>query len=69
MALKFHAIMKITKMIGEEYKEMYAGSYQKDIQTKMNLRDGFQGFKSDSADCVLDHCAHFPITIVLFYDE
>lgn len=35
----------------------------------MNLRDGFQGFKSDSCDTVLDHCAHFPITIVLFYDE
>ena len=31
LALKFHAIMQITKMIGEEYKEMYSGSYKKDI--------------------------------------
>ena len=69
LALKYHAIMRITNMISDEYKEMYASSYNKDIGTQMNMKEGFQGFKSDSSDCVLDHCAHFPMTIVLFYDE
>ena len=56
-------------MIGEDYKDMYASQYARDNETKMALRDGFQGFRSDSADCVLEHLAHYPVTIVLFYDE
>ena len=37
--------------------------------TKMAFRDGFTGMKSDSADFSLEHCAHYPLTIVLFYDS
>lgn len=25
--------------------------------------------KSDSSDYVIEHCAHFPLTLVLFYDS
>lgn len=25
--------------------------------------------KSDSSDYIVEHCAHFPLTLVLFYDE
>lgn len=68
MALKFHAILQISKMIGEEYKEMYPSQYAKDTQAKIALREGFKGFNSDSADCIVEHCTHYPVTIVLFYD-
>lgn len=35
----------------------------------MAFRDGFTGMKSDSADFILEHCAHYPLTLVLFYDS
>lgn len=35
----------------------------------MAFRDGFTGMKSDSIDYVLEHCAHYPLTLVLFYDQ
>ena len=69
LAIKFHAIMQITKLIGEEYREMYPERYQFDPSTKMAFRDGFTGMKSDSADYILEHCAHYPLTLVLFYDS
>ena len=33
------------------------------------MREGFTGMKSDSADFILEHQTHYPITIVLFYDS
>lgn len=61
--------MQITKMMGEEYKEMYPNQYYNDANTKLAFRDGFTGMKSDSSDYILEHCAHFPLTLVLFYDS
>lgn len=61
--------MQITKLMGEEYREMYPNQYQFDPSTKLAFRDGFTGMKSDSADYILEHCAHYPLTLVLFYDS
>lgn len=69
LAIKFHAIMQITKLMGEEYREMYPERYQFDPSTKIAFRDGFTGMKSDSTDFILEHCAHYPLTLVLFYDS
>ena len=55
--------------MGEEYKEMYPHQYQQDTDIKLAFKNGFEGFKSDSLDYILDHCAHFPLTLVLFYDS
>lgn len=35
----------------------------------MAFKEGFTSFKSDSTDHILEHSAHYPLTIVLFYDE
>ena len=35
----------------------------------MAFRDGFTGMKSDSSDYIIEHCAHFPLSLVLFYDS
>ena len=69
LALKFFQLMQITKLMGEEYKEMYPNQYYNDVGTKLAFRDGFTQFKSDSSDYILEHCAHFPLTLVLFYDS
>ncbi len=55
-------------MLGDEYKEMYPTDYKRHTPTKIALKDGFRGYQSESSDCVVEHCAHYPITIVLFYD-
>ncbi len=41
LAYKFFTIMQVTKLMGEEYKEMYPNQYYKDPSTKMAFRDGF----------------------------
>ena len=61
--------MQVTKLMGEEYKEMYPGQYYNDPSTKMAFRDGLTSFSSDSSDFILEHCPHFPMTLVLFYDS
>lgn len=48
---------------------MYESQYGKDNQVKMAFRDGMQGFKSDGADTVVEHLDHYPVTIVLFFDN
>ena len=55
--------------MGEEYKEMYPSQFYNDPNTKIAFRDGFTGMKSDSSDHIVEHAAHFPLTLVLFYDE
>ena len=55
--------------MGEEYKEMYPSQYFNDANTTMAFRDGFTAMKSDSTDYILEHAAHFPLTLVLFYDQ
>jgi len=35
----------------------------------MAFRDGFTSFSSDSSDYILEHCPHFPLTLVLFFDS
>jgi hypothetical protein len=35
----------------------------------MAFKNGLEGFKSDSMDFIMQNCAHFPLTIVLFYDS
>ena len=69
LAIKFHALMQITKLMAEEYKEMYPERYQFDPNTKIAFRDGFTEMKSDSTDFILEHCAHYPLTLVLFFDS
>ena len=55
--------------MGDEYKEMYPHLYQQDSEVKLAFRNGLEGFKSDSVDFMLEHCALFPISLVLFYDS
>ena len=48
---------------------MYPNVCANDPNAKIAFRDGLTNFKSDSADYILEHNAHFPITLVLFYDS
>ena len=54
--------------MSEEYKEMYAKDYVKDPETKLAFKDGLTALQSDSCDFQIEHCPHFPVTLVLFYD-
>lgn len=56
-------------MMGEEMKEMYPKQFKDDPQTIVAFKNGFTSFKSDSSDHLLQHCEHFPLTLVLFYDS
>ena len=70
LAMKFHAILQLTKLMGDEYKEMYQHQYNKDVNSKLAFINGFTSFESDSTDYVLEHCSNAPtITLVLFYDS
>lgn len=70
LAMKFHAILQLTKLMGDEYKEMYQHQYNKDVNSKLAFINGFTSFESDSTDYVLEHCSNSPtITLVLFYDS
>ena len=48
---------------------MYPSQFFNDANTKLAFRDGFTGMKSDSSDYILEHSAHYPLTLVLFYDS
>lgn len=61
--------MMVTRMMGEEMKEMYPKQFKDDPNTICAFKNGFTGFKSDSTDHILQHCDHFPLTLVLFYDS
>jgi len=61
--------MQITKMMGDEFREMYPKDFYNDANTKLAFRDGFTSFKSDSCDNILEHSHQFPITLILFYDS
>jgi hypothetical protein len=54
--------------MADEFKEMYPGTYD-DHEVKSAFKNGLEGFKSDSADFILEHSAEHPISIVIFYDE
>jgi hypothetical protein len=69
LAYKFHSLMQMTLLMGDEYKEMYPKDLAKDPSTKMAFKLGITSFKSDSADFVVEHYPKLPITIVLFYDS
>lgn len=47
--------MKITKLMGEEYQEMYRNQFFGDPSIKIAMKEGFTGMKSDSADFILEH--------------
>lgn len=60
----------------EEFKEEYPEDYKNniDIQKAFNsgsnaYSTGFQSYKSDSVDYMLEHHNTFPLTMVLFYDS
>ena len=44
LAIKFHAILQISKMLGDEYREMYPTDYKRHTPTKIALKDGFRGY-------------------------
>lgn len=48
---------------------MYPNVLPNDPNAKIAFREGFTQLKSDSADYILEHNAHYPITLVLFYDS
>jgi hypothetical protein len=48
---------------------MYPHQFEQDADLKLAFHHGLEGFKSDSLDFVMEHAAHFPLTLVLFYDS
>ena len=60
--------MQIARMMEDEFREMYP-QFEEDPELKMAFRAGMEGFQSDSLDFVQNHNAHFPLTLVLFYDS
>lgn len=69
LANHFFTIMQIAKMMGDEYREMYPKDFYNDASTKLAFRDGLTQMSSDSSDNIMEHCAQFPITLILFYDS
>ena len=67
--MKFHALIQITRMMADEFREMHPHQFTSDPDVKIAFRNGLEGFKSDSVDLILSHNDDFPITIVLFYDS
>ena len=60
--------MQIARMMEDEFREMYP-QFEEDPELKMAFRAGMEGFQSDSLDFVQNNNAHFPLTLVLFYDS
>ena len=50
----------------EEYKEEFPDD--SDPSTAMAFYTGFQSYKSDSVEYLLEHHDKYPLTLVLFYD-
>jgi len=53
----------------EEYKDEYPEEFERDAATKEAFKMGFQSYRSDSIDYVLEHHEEWPGTMVLFYDS
>ena len=69
LAYKFLTIIQVTRMLGNEFQEMYPQIYNADPKTKIAIKDGLTGMKSDSADFLMEHSFKYPITLILFYDS
>lgn len=67
LAHRFLAILRITKLMADEFREMYP--HHHDANVKVAFRQGFEGMKSDSADFVLNHSFTYPVTIAVFFDS
>ena len=59
--------MEMNRIMEEEYKEEFPDD--KDPSTLLAFRTGFQSYKSDSVDYLLEHHDTYPLTLVLFYDD
>ena len=69
IASHFFALLKMADMMVEEFKAEFPEQAENDVNSKMALRSGFRGYRSESLDYFLEHHDQFPLTMVLFYDS
>lgn len=69
IASQFFALMKMTELMAEEYKEEYPEVMDKDPNARMAFHEGFTSYQSDSVDYILQHNDQWPLTLVLFFDQ
>ena len=67
IASQFFNLMQMGRVMEEEYKEEFPDD--NDPSTRMAFHTGFQSYKSESVDYLLEHHDTYPFTLVLFYDD
>src|SRR6056300_1318167 len=67
IANQLFAMIKMTEMVAEEYKDEYPEDLETDPNARMAFKSGFKSYKSDSVDYFLEHNDEFPLTLVLFF--
>jgi hypothetical protein len=70
LAAHFFALIKMTELMVEEYKAEVGGdaALDLDVNTRMCVKSGFRGMRSENLDYCLEHHDAYPLTAVLFYD-
>ena len=67
IATQFFNLMEMGRLMEEEYKEEFPDD--NDPCTHLAFYTGFQSYKSDSVDYLLEHNGELPLTLALFYDS
>ena len=69
IASQFFALIKMTELMYEEYRDEYPEALERDLNAKTAFDQGFTSFKSDSVDYLLEHNKEFSCSLVLFYSQ
>lgn len=67
IASQFFALMKMTDIMAEEYKQEYPDAFNNDPAAQSAFASGFTSYRSDSVDYVLEHMQ--TTTLILFYSS
>ena len=69
IAAQFFALIKMTDIMFEEYKDEYPEALERDQNARQAFKTGFTSYSSDNIDYLLEHHAEFDVTLVLFYSK
>jgi hypothetical protein len=69
IASQFFALIKMTDLMYEEYRDEYPEALERDSNAKTAFDLGFTSYKSDSVDYLLEHNKELSCSLVLFYSQ